>query len=155
MKIIWINVKPGDPAFSITTNVCDYFELGRREGSDYWLEGQIVGGEFLFNGRIFIPGISQAGTVIDNFPKGPAPTGWTKRQRVDRQGYELVSDKAVLFGYRVVSVPIPGSSVSSPLCLVTVNIHTTNGELVAECLSDEFRLHRGPALIGRDGIRFQ
>jgi len=103
----WINVRPGDPAFSIGTNICEYFELGKRLGDDYWLEAQIVGdAEFFFNGRIFLPG-SGSGTLIDNFPKGPTPQGWTKRQR-DGQGFELVSDATVLFGYRVVPVLVGG-----------------------------------------------
>jgi hypothetical protein len=150
MKQNRINVRPGDPAFSIGSNLCDYFELGVRSGTDYWLEAQIVGaGEFLFNGRIFIPGISEVGTVIDNFPRGPAPNGWTKRQRPDSKGYELVSGNKTLFGYRVDQTATP-----SRLCLVTVNLYTANGELVAESLSDEFRLHRHPAMIGRGGIMF-
>lgn len=76
----WINVRPGDPAFTVGTNICDWFELGTKAGADYWLEGQIVGeGEYLFNGRLFLPGVTEAGTLIDNFPKGPTPKGWTKR----------------------------------------------------------------------------
>src|SRR5690349_6701581 len=132
----WINVKPGDPAFSISTNICEYFELGRRDGADYWLEGQIVGGaEFIFNGRIFVPGISGAGTVIDNFPKGPTPQGWTKRQRADGQGYDLFADGKTLFGYRVVPVPIPGRGATSALCFVTANLYTAAGQTVAESLA--------------------
>jgi hypothetical protein len=151
----WINVRPGDPALSIGTNVCEWFELGNRAGSDYWLEAAIVGGnEFLFNGRIFLANGSAAGTVIDNFPKGPTPNGWTKRPRADGTGYELVSDGTVLFGYRVVGVPIPGRSTASSICFVTVNIYNSKGELVAESLPDEFRLHKHPATIGRGGIRF-
>jgi hypothetical protein len=52
----WFNVRPGDPAFIIGANACDWFDLGVREGTDYWLEGEIVNGtEFLFNGRLFLP----------------------------------------------------------------------------------------------------
>src|ERR1041385_6903734 len=148
MRANWINVVPGNPAFAIGTNVCDYFDLGNRQGSDYWLEGQIVGlGEFLFNGRIFIPGVSEAGTLIDNFPKAPAPKGWTKRPRPDGTGYELVSDGKTLFGYRVVTTQIPGTAANTPRCFGAVSIYTAKGELVAESLPDEFRLHRHPATI--------
>jgi hypothetical protein len=151
----WICVRQGDPAFSIGTNVCGWFELGVRHGADYWLEGQVVGdGEFLFNGRLFLPGVTQAGTVIDNFPKGPAPKGWTKRPRVDGNGYELESDGTVPFGYRVVSIQIPGLDTESRICFVTVNLYGSNGALVAEVLPEEFRLHRHPAKIGRGGLVF-
>jgi hypothetical protein len=155
MRDNWINVRPGDPALVLATNVCEWFELGTREGTDYWLEAEIVGdGEFLFNGRLFLPGVAGTGTIIDNFPKGPTPSGWTRRQRVDGQGYELISDNNVLFGYRVVPTPIPGRSVVSNLCFVAVNIYDSKRGLVAESLPDEFRLHRHPAKIGRGGIVF-
>jgi len=153
MRENWINVRPGDPAFLIGTNICEWFELGTRQGTDYWLQAEIVGnGEFLFNGRLFLPGRVDSGTIIDNFLKGPAPTGWTRRQRGDGQGYDLISNSDVLFGYRVVPTPIPGRNVASHLCFVTVNIYDGKGRLVAESLPDEFRLHRHPAQIGRGGI---
>jgi len=40
------------------------------------------------------------GTIIDNFPKGPDPQGWTKRPKMPyADGYELVDQKGtVLFG---------------------------------------------------------
>lgn len=142
----WINVQPGDPAFVIATNVCDWFELGSKQGADYWLEGQIVGNdEFLFNGRLFLPEAAVGGTIIDSFPHGPAPRGWVKRPRADDLGYDLVSqDGIVLFGYRV----------ENHLCVVTVNLYAADGGLVAESLPNEFRLHRHPAMIGRGGIHF-
>ena len=62
----------------------DWFELGTRAGTEYWLEAQLVNGnEFLFNGRLFHPNRpGAAGTVIDNFPKSAAPAGWTKQPMV-------------------------------------------------------------------------
>ena len=141
--------------FSIGTNICEWFELGAKKGTDHWLEAQIVGeGEFLFNGRLFLPRGAGGGTVIDNFPKGPAPKGWTKRARLDQQGYELVSDGTVLFGYHVAAIPIPGRDTESGICFVTVNIYDVKGTIIAESLPNEFRLHRGPAMIGHGGIHF-
>src|SRR3990167_5895442 len=110
-----INVRPGDPAFLISTNLCDYFELGDRAGVDYWLEGLIVGPppEFVFNGRIYVKGHGQ-GTIIDNFPRGPTPSGWTKRALLNGNGYELVSGNETLFGFE----ELPGH-----ICRVTVNLY--------------------------------
>jgi hypothetical protein len=146
MSLNRINVRPGDPAFAIGTNLCEWFELGRKTGTDYWLEGDIVGTppEFIFNGRIYMPGSSASGTVIDNFPKGPVPTGWIKRQRISANGYDLVdTNDKILFGYEV---------LENDICHVTVNIYTSDGTLVAETLADRFLLHRSPAKIGRGGI---
>ncbi len=48
----WLNVRPGDPAFNVMSNMCDYFELGSRNGDDLWLTGDIVGEarEFVLTG---------------------------------------------------------------------------------------------------------
>jgi len=47
-----------------------------------------------------LPGVPGHGTIIDNFPKGPDPQGWTKRPKMPyADGYELVDQKGtVLFG---------------------------------------------------------
>ena len=136
-------VRQGDAAIEIATNLTNWFELGTQAGDDYWLEGNIVGGsEFLFNGRLFLPN-GAGGTIIDNFPRNAAPAGWTKRQRVDGEGYELVSpNNIVLFGYRVVD----------RICHVEVNIYAADRGIVAESLADEFRIYRPPMRIGRGGI---
>ncbi|MGY8664146.1 hypothetical protein Q3C01_17515 [Bradyrhizobium sp. UFLA05-109] len=41
MKGNRINVRPDDPAFSVATNLCDWFELGERAGQGHWLEGAV------------------------------------------------------------------------------------------------------------------
>ena len=147
MTLNMMNVRPGDPAFLVSTNLCDWFEIGIKLGDQHWLEAEIVGGgpdvEFLFNGRLFLPGSAGAGTIIDNFPKGPSPDGWTKRPLAGADGYELVSDDITLFGYEV----MPGC-----ICKVTVNIYSPNGSLVAESNGDAFLVHQGPVKIGRGGI---
>lgn len=139
-----INVYPGQSAFNLMTNLCDYFELGNREGNDVWLEGQIVDGEFIFNGRLFLHDGS-FGTVIDSFPKGPAPQGWTQRRRMDAEGYELVDSR----GERIFSYHIEGK-----ICFVDVNLYTASGQLAAHSGQDGFvtnirtRLGRSGMLIG-------
>jgi hypothetical protein len=153
----WLNAKPGDPAFAIATNITNWFNLGEKNGQDFWLEGEIVGdGEFLFNGRLFLPHghASSAGTIIDSFPKAPAPLGWTKQPRIEEDGYNLISDdgKTILFGYRIIEYQIP-STKPNRICLVTANIYTANGLLVAESLPDQLRLYRGPLQMGRTVIR--
>jgi len=152
----WASVRPGDPAFYVGTNIADMFELGHQTSSGHWLDARIVGdGEFLFNGRLFLPSPEQGGmpgTVIDNFPKGPTPHGWTKYPRVDEEGYDLKSGNKTLFGYRVVLWRAPGARAESRLCLVTVNIYDSGGNIVAESLPDQFLVHKGPAQIGTHGI---
>src|SRR4051794_29182368 len=100
-----VGYRPGAPCFIVASDRYDYFRLGLPDGEDYFLEGRIAPGpEFVFNGRLFIPGIADPGVIIDSFPKGPVPSGWVKRPRMDDAGYELASRDTgkVLFGFRVV-----------------------------------------------------
>ncbi len=81
------------------SNLCDYFEIGNRQGDDVWLEGLIVEGEFLFSGRLYLHDGSM-GTIIDTFPKGPTLEGWSQRRRTDSEGYELVDPRGeTIFSY--------------------------------------------------------
>ena len=108
-----INVGPGDPAFNVMSNLCDYFEIGEKGGADVWLEGQIVSGEFVFNGRIILKDGSH-GTVIDNFPKGPTPKGWNQRRNLDVEGYELFDNRGELvFSY----------TIEDRICSVQMNLY--------------------------------
>lgn len=136
----------GQPAFNVLSNICDYFELGTREGMDLWLEGDIVGpeGEFVFNGRLFLPD-GRAGTVIDNFPKGPVESGWTTRRSLNHDGYELVDqNNEVIFAFRV---------DENKLCHVVVNLYRADGVLAAHGGQDSLVTKGISVRIGRNGIR--
>jgi hypothetical protein len=136
--------------FDVATNKMHYFEIGQRQSLGHWLEGQLVGPsndlEPIFNGRLFVPGLSSPGTIIDNFPKGPAPSGWEVRPRIDSTGFNLtsVADGVTIFGYRIVG----------NLCRVTANVYDQRGILCAETSDDTFSIHHGPAQLGRGGVRY-
>ncbi|WP_156397167.1 hypothetical protein [Sphingomonas sp. Root1294] len=137
----WINVRPGDPAFNVLTNMCDYFELGNSSGNDVWLEGRIVEGEFVFNGRLYLKN-GKLGTLIDSFPKGPVQEGWTQRRKLDADGYELLDEHGeVIFGYHV----------DGKICVVDVNLYKANGELAAHGGQGGMVSHV-PTKLGRNGI---
>lgn len=88
-------------------------------GEDVWLEGKIVEGEFLFNGRLYLKN-GAFGTLIDSFPKGPVQQGWTKRLKLD--GYELLDGQGeVIFGFHM----------EGKTCVIDVNLYKANGDLAA------------------------
>jgi len=141
----YLNVLPGNPAILVASNLCDYFELGHK-ASGHWLEGNIIksSNDFVFNGRMYLPGGNNAGIIIDNFPKASLPKGWLKRPNMNSEGYELVdSNGTILFAYEV---------LPNKICHVTVNVYDADGTMVAESLPNEFIIHKGPAMIGRNGI---
>jgi hypothetical protein len=140
-----INVRPGDRCFVASSNLCDFFQIGDNSTS-YLLIAEMIGPdkEFLFNGRLFLPGHTNHGTVIDNFPKAAAPQGWVKRQRIATPGYELVdpSSDIILFGFEEID----------NVCHVIANVYDESGVVIAETLADNFIVHRPPAIIGTGGI---
>ena len=139
--------KPG--WFHIGSNRLQYFEIGERLSNTLWLEGDSVGTkntpEFVFNGRLYLPAIKTAATIIDNFPRAPAPDGWTIVKHVHYEGYDLVSEKTgeTIFGFRV----------DSKVCFITTNLYGSQSELWAESSQDALILHRAPARLGTYGIR--
>lgn len=141
MRDNWFDVKPGDPAFNVLTNMCNYFQLGVPAGDDVWLEGEVVEGEFVFNGRLYLHN-GNVGTVIDSFPKGPTPDGWTQRRKPEVEGYELLDGRGeVVFSYHV-----EGST-----CVVDVNLYKKDGTLAAHGGQGGLVAHV-PVMIGRNGI---
>ncbi len=135
------NVRPGDPAFSIFTNLTDYFQFGVPTGADMWLEGQIVDGEFVFNGRLFMHD-GTSGVLIDSFPKGPAPAGWTQRRRLQQEGYELLDSRGeVLFSYYV----------EDKTCYIDIDLYNADGSAAVHQGQGGLVCHVR-AQIGRNGI---
>lgn len=137
-----------DPQFHLHSNRCDYFSLGDENGSDVWLEGQIVigesGPEFIFNGRLFCKNGGQA-TVIDSFPRADPPTGWTKQPYLDGSGYTLIdANGEIVFGFRV----------DANVCPVEVGLHKADGSFAAGPGQGGLVVNIAPAMIGRDGIVF-
>ncbi len=158
-----INIQSGEPCFIIGDNQVDMFVLGNPPWPDrppqpdqtaYWLVAERAGEdmEFIFNGCLFTGEGGDHGTIIDNFPKGPEPQGWIRRQNVDIEGFDLIreSDGTVLFGYEVIP-PDPATN-RGRTCHVTANIYNEIGVLVAETTQHDFRVHSGPASLGRGGI---
>lgn len=135
--------------FNIASNIVPYFEIGELPDTKYFLKGETVGPdeEFLFNGVLFLQDGDKSGKIIDNFPKGPIPKGWTKEPLVDAEGYKLTDNNtgAIIFGYRVIE----------QICYVITNVYNENGIVIAEANGNNLLIHKGPALIGRNGFRFR
>lgn len=120
---------------NLLSNLCSRFTLGNIEGEDVYLDGRIVDGQPVFNGRLFLPN-GGAGTVIDNFPRGPVQEGWTQRRSLDRPGFDLVSNQdEVIFGYYV----------DGDTCFVMTNLYRMNGDVAA---------HPGQGGIVINGVNF-
>jgi hypothetical protein len=108
------------------SNRCNYFELGNADGDDLWLEGKIIDGEFIFNGRLFMHDGSQ-GVVIDSFPKAEVLSGWSQERRMDAEGYRLIDPR----GETVFSYFVEGTT-----CKVDASLYKKSGELAVTAGQD-------------------
>ena len=135
-------VAHGDPAFYVMSNWCDFFSLGEADGDDVWLEGKLVDGEFVFNGRLFMHDGS-GGTVIDSFPKANLPDGWSQKRRLDVEGYELRDPRGdLVFSYWV----------EENTCHVELDLFTKSGDLAAHGGQGGMVVHV-PAQLGTNGLK--
>lgn len=138
----------------IGSNIVDMFIIGEPDVTPYWLVAERVGPQhdFIFNGCLFTQAGTGPGTIFDNFPKA-APAGWTRRQKVIG-GYDLVrkSDELVLFGFEERTEP-GALGIMTRVCHVTTNVIDPQGDLVAQTTPSDFVVFKGPALLGRGGIR--
>ena len=135
--------------FRLASNKMQYFEIGARQSDTAWLEGIVTPAgrrdEFLFNGRIYVPGVEARVVQFESFPKGPAPAGWRIIQHAADGGHDLVSIETgdAIFGYKV----------DDGVCVITTNIYGSSSELWAETADDDLLIHRGPARLGRHGLQ--
>lgn len=107
--------------FDFMGNKVPGFELGVEAGDDVWLQGKVIEGEFIFNGRLFLQD-QKGGTIIDNFPKGDPQPGWKKKLNLDGSGYVLVDkNDEVIFAYRIMG----------DTCRVDISLYRADGSIAA------------------------
>lgn len=115
----------------------------RIAGKVAYLIGEMVGPEeeFIFQAQLFGPPERPLATIIDNFPKAPAPSGWHQRRATQGQGYDLVHDATatVLFGYRV----------KGSICYVVTQLYDVDGSLIGKNRQDDFIMVSGSMKFGQ------
>jgi hypothetical protein len=129
-----------DLGFRVASNNYNGFQIGDPSHTKYYLIAYIVyaAKEYIFNGRLLLSN-RHAGTIIDNFPKGPVQQGWEKVMRPDQDGYDLreMTTGTIIFGYKIID----------NICVVTTNLYDEKGNIIAESRGDDFIIH-GPCIVG-------
>jgi hypothetical protein len=135
-------VKPGDRAFLVASNYTNYLELGRPLSKGFFLLARVEGKEFKVSARLFNAARQCLVELSDNRVVDPQGSRVEFRPR---GGYD-VFDAA---GNPVLTLALTGDA--GHICVLRGRFFDENGELVAEGDGDDFRLYRGPAVIGRSG----
>lgn len=135
----YIFVGPGQKHYVVASNFTNYFEIGTRSVTAYYLEGRIENNEFIVNGRLFVPGCNDWCEIRNNMPTGGLCT-----KIVTPHGYRIDDSS----GNTILELSAPPNGLQ---CIVSGKIFDSNGEIVAAGDSAGLNINRGPAVIGKSG----
>jgi len=132
---------PGQKAFLVSSNYVNYFELGRKRMTDYYLEAKIVEGEFLVSGTLY----DQKGTLLCNVKENHLENikGNCIFEPLQKQGYQIVDRGNVILRLFLKEPNI---------CILQGKFYDSNGNLIVEGDENDLRIFKGPAVLGKSGI---
>ena len=134
----YIFAGPNDRCYKVASNFTNYLELGLPDSGDYYLEARIDEGDFKINARLWDTASGEQILVKDNFP-----TGMRGVTRDDLPNGYLIKDSG---GVLILGIAVEGNLVRSGGA-----VRSKDGALIAEDKADDFLIHRGPAVLGKEG----
>jgi len=136
----YIFTGPGQKSFLVSSNYVNYFELGRRGVTDYYLEGKIEKREFLVSGILY----NSKGMPLCNIKENHLENinGTCVFESLERQGYQIVEHGDVVFRLFLKEPDI---------CVLQGRFYDSRGNLIAEGDENDFRIFKGPAVLGKSG----
>ena len=136
----YIFTRPGENAFLVSSNYVNYFELGRKGVTDYFLEAKIEGDEFVVSGTLY----DSRGVHLCNIEENHVEkiNGNCLFEALGDRGYQVVDGGSVIFRL---------SLKEKNVCVLQGKFYDSAGNLVAEGDENDFRIFRGPAILGKSG----
>lgn len=136
----YIFTRPGEKAFLVASNYVNYLELGRKSVTDYYLEAKIEKDEFLVSGTIY----DSKGIPLCNIKENHVENikGNCVFEPLKDHGYEIVDRGNVIFRL---------SLRDRNLCVLQGRFYDGSGNLIAEGDETDFRIFKGPAVLGKAG----
>ena len=136
----YIFTSPGEKAFLVSSNYVNYLELGRKGVTDYYLEAKIEKNEFLVSGILH----DSKGTPLCNITENHVENikGNCAFEPLQHYGYQIVDRGNVVFRL----------SLKEPnVCVLKGKFYDGSGNLIAEGDENDFRILKGPAVLGKSG----
>lgn len=137
----YIFAEPGGKAFLVSSNYVNYFELGAKGVTDYYIEAKIKDGEHIVSGTLYSKDGNLLCTLKDNQVEDISHQ--CEVQLVGRAGYRVVHNQ---FGPLLELVLKNGS-----VCVLKGRFYDSKGGLVAEGDGENFLIFKGPAVLGKSG----
>ena len=136
----YIFTSPGQKAFLVSSNYVNYLELGRKGVTDYYLEAKIEKGEFLVSGILY----DSKGIPLCNIKENHLENieGNCVFELLEEQSYQVVEHGDVIFRLFLKEPNI---------CVLQGKFYDSGGNLIGEGDGDDFRIYKGPAVLGKSG----
>ncbi|HXK34171.1 MAG TPA: hypothetical protein VNM91_09185 [Dehalococcoidia bacterium] len=132
-------VRPGQPALLVSSNFTNYLEIGNPTGPGFYLIAQVEDGEFVVSGRLF----DSMGRRVCEIDRNHARTSEAVIEYLKPGGYEVRwRDGDLVFA-------LQRSAENPHVGVLRGRFYNERGELVAEGDESDFRLYRGPAIVGK------
>ena len=132
-------VNPGQKHFVVASNFTNYFEIGSKVLTTYYLEARIEDDEFIINGNLYVPSCDDWCQIRNNLPIGGKCT-----KRVLPNGYRIEDSRGKLILEMT-------KSQDGLQCNISGTIYDGNGTVVATGTNKGFDISHGPAVIGKLG----
>ena len=132
-------VTPGQKCYKISSNFTNYFQIGIRNVTSYYLEAKIAENEFVVSGKLLNSDGKLACSIENNYVSETENVV----KEMTSSGYRLKhKDGDVFFEITV---------TSENVCLLKGKVFDENGQVVAEDKNEDFLVYRGPAIVGKSG----
>lgn len=138
----YIFTSPDQKRFLVSSNYVNYFELGRKGITEYYLEAKIEKDEFLVSGILYDP----KGTPLCNVKQNHLENikGNCIFEPLQEQGYQIVDqDRGTVILRLFLREP--------NVCILQGTFYDSRGNLIAEGDENDLRIFRGPAVLGKSG----
>ena len=139
LKGNYIFARPGEPAFLAASNFVNYLSLGDKAKGTFYLEARIENGEHKLSGRLW----TKEGKFLCELRDNAIVSGECKVVPIKQGGYEVrAKGNQLQFSVRL---------QDGKTCLIQGKFYDESGHLVAEGNRDDFRIFKGPAILGKSG----
>lgn len=141
LKGNYIFTQPGQKAFLASSNFVNYLELGRLGGNGFFLQARIGRDQFWVSARLFDEEGKFVCVLRDNHLVDKQPG--CELRTVPSGGYRIYDKKGrVVFELGL---------INPTTCLLQGRFYSEKGELVAHGDAQDFKILRGPAILGKAG----
>lgn len=143
LKGNYLFVNKDEPCFLVSSNFTNYLEIGSPGTNDFFLVASIQDGQHLIDATLF----DNKGRLLCRVNKNHLEAADGSNLQIKTRpegGFTIISPT----GERVMTVTLNEQGV----CRISGEFYDRTGTLIAKGDEEDFRIFRGPAVIGKSGV---